>query len=320
MTDRRPELIRCTDVGLLVVEGEQSRTFLQGQLTCDVQRLAEKALLPGACCTPQGRIVANFWISRNAARFSLVMPVSQLQPLQRHLEKYAPFFPSVTLSERYIERWSLVGDGGAEIINRLTGKSAPDQGQLTPWQTALLAAIPYTTAHFELWLPAALRKKVLRVLGDDVLTVPAEREHLIDIRAGVAWVTTATQKMYTPSHLNWSAVGGVSFTKGCYTGQEIVARMHYLGKLKSRLYRFALHDHLVPAVGAEICNKKGQFSGAVVAASRAGADEIELLAVVKNSDVAAGEMAMMGSGEPLSVRSLPYDIPSKSAAVEEPTR
>uniref|UniRef100_UPI0039175BD9 CAF17-like 4Fe-4S cluster assembly/insertion protein YgfZ n=1 Tax=Pseudomonas sp. TaxID=306 RepID=UPI0039175BD9 len=129
------------------------------------------------------------------------------------------------------------------------------------------------------------------------------------IRAGIGQVMEQTRQLFIPQMINLQAVGRVSFQKGCYTGQEIVARMQYLGKLKRRQYRLALAQDEIPAPGTEVFSPTHSSSvGEVVIAAHAHAG-CELLAVL-TADSVEDDNLHLGSpeGPRLTLLSLPYEL------------
>ena len=129
------------------------------------------------------------------------------------------------------------------------------------------------------------------------------------MRAGVGQVFGATRELFIPQMINLQAVGGVSFKKGCYTGQEIVARMQYLGRLKRRLQRLKLDGGELPEPGCELFSPVHSTSvGEVVLAARAE-DGVELLAVLQD-DAAADGNVRLGDDQPLRLLDLPYVLDS----------
>lgn len=137
-------------------------------------------------------------------------------------------------------------------------------------------------------------------------------KHPREVRAGIGQVFGATRELFIPQMINLQAVGGVSFKKGCYTGQEIVARMQYLGRLKRRLYRLALDADEVPAPGTGLFSPVHSTSvGEVVLAARTPENSVELLAVLQDDAVADGRISLgSAEGAPLVLLNLPYTLDS----------
>jgi hypothetical protein len=137
---------------------------------------------------------------------------------------------------------------------------------------------------------------------------------LLDIRAGLPTVYDQTAEAFVPQMANLQLVEGVSFTKGCYTGQEVVARMQYLGKLKRRMYLARIAAADVPPPGTDLYapgSESGQGTGKVVDARRAPAGDIEALVVVETGSAETGDVRLGGpDGPPLTFSPLPYPLPA----------
>jgi folate-binding protein YgfZ len=137
---------------------------------------------------------------------------------------------------------------------------------------------------------------------------------LQEIRAGVPTVYPETSEAFVPQMTNMQLIDGVSFTKGCYTGQEVVARMQYLGKLKRRMYLAHVHSEIAPKPGDELFaqgSTSGQGTGKVVDAQASG-DGYDLLAVIEISSVEQGSVHLGEAGPPLEILELPYEFASET--------
>jgi folate-binding protein YgfZ len=136
---------------------------------------------------------------------------------------------------------------------------------------------------------------------------------LMDIRAGVPAVYDETADAFVPQMTNLQLIGGVSFTKGCYTGQEVVARMQYLGTLKRRMYRVHIDSPQCPAPGMPLhsaSSESGQGAGRIVAAAPAPQGGYEALAVIQISSAEAGDLHLVDADGPrLELLELPYAFP-----------
>ncbi|HCS43459.1 MAG TPA: folate-binding protein YgfZ, partial [Pseudomonas sp.] len=172
-----------------------------------------------------------------------------------------------------------------------------------------LIAIRVSPDRVELWVAAdqadTLKGKLSALLAEGELN----QWLLGQVRAGIGQVMPTTRELFIPQMLNLQAVGGVSFKKGCYTGQEIVARMQYLGKLKRRLYRLQLDAGELPEPGTPLFSPThGSAIGEVVLAARAG-QNIELLAVLQAEAVEGGDIHLAAlEGPALHLLDLPYQL------------
>ncbi len=300
---------------LVAFAGEESRKFLQGQVTCDVNKLANGESVLGACCNPKGRMIANFRMVAVADALLMALPSDQVDYLCAHLKKYAAFFRTVTMAD-VTDQWLRIGVQGANmagLLTRLTGVdlTASDGGH--SWQHGVI--IPLGAERYELWIHSdaglELCQSLWLGLSEIASVVPSQYWSRLDIESGLAWVTEATREQWIPQHLNWQAVDGISFKKGCYTGQEIVARMKYLGKLKSHLYRLsvaaAANGEAPAAVGDGVLNCDGAKCGDIVAIEPRADQGWELLAVVRKADWENGALTT-GAGVELNPKPLPYSI------------
>ena len=221
---QRPAATLLSEFAVLQVAGPDSERLLQGQLTCDVTKLTEDQWLPGACCSAKGRMVANFIIVRQGDDFLLRLPATQLPLLMNHLKKYAVFYKT-ELSDAGL---TLLGRVNLDISTRSLSKQ-PDGLCLT-----------WPDGREELW--TASGQATREWLSGPLM--PESEWHNQDIASGWAWVTPASQDAWVPQYIGWAEQDGISFTKGCYTGQEVVARLQYLGKSKRHLYRVFADDTL----------------------------------------------------------------------------
>ncbi len=294
--------------GVLAVRGPDANKFLQGQLTCNLNYLDAQHSSLGARCTPKGRMQSSFRILMEGDGYLLAMDRALVQKQLAELTKYAAFSKSKLYdeSEEWV-RFGLSAGDGALVSLGLDLSANADQVVSTHG----LIAVRLADGRAELWARAKDAETTRLRLAAHLSEAPIESWLLAQIRAGIGQVVAATQELFIPQMINLQALGGVSFKKGCYTGQEIVARMQYLGKLKRRLHRLAAEntDTTVPEPGVELYSPvHGSSVGEVVLATSA-AGGLELLAVLQE-DAAADGRVFLGSpdGVPLTLRDLPYTL------------
>jgi len=292
--------------GILAVRGSDAGKFLQGQLTCNINYLSLEHASLGARCMVKGRMQSSFRILPEGNGYLLAMASELLEAQLADLKKYA-VFSKATLSDESAA-WARFGLQGGDAALQALGLSVPTGAGATVRHEGLIA-IAVSEGRAELWVPAdaaaSVREKLSAVLPEGSLN-----DWLLgQIRAGIGQVMGPTRELFIPQMINLQAVDGVSFKKGCYTGQEIVARMQYLGKLKRRQYRLLLDQLDIPAPGAEIFSPThGSSVGEVVLAASTG-QGCELLAVLTAEAVADNNLHL-GSleGPRLHVSSLPYEL------------
>ncbi|MNZ55794.1 tRNA-modifying protein YgfZ [compost metagenome] len=294
--------------GLLAVRGVDAGKFLQGQLTCNLSYLNDTTASLGGRCNVKGRLLSSFRIVSQGDGYLLAMAAELLEAQLADLKKYA-VFSKVTLGNESAA-WVRFGlSQGDDLLGSLD--LALPQAPESVAHAGDLLAIRLSDGRAELWAPAeqatSLRERLSAALPEGSLNDWL----LAQIRAGVGQVFGPTRELFIPQMINLQAVGGVSFKKGCYTGQEIVARMQYLGRLKRRLHRLTLDDGELPAPGDELFSPvHGSSVGEVVLAARAETG-IELLAVLQD-DAAADNRVRLGEadGHPLQRLDLPYTLDS----------
>lgn len=242
-----------SNMGLLRIHGSDVVRFLQGQLTCDVATLDEQHWALGACCNAKGRMVANFVITRLGDEIWLRLPRNQVTALQQHLSKYAVFF-KVTL-ENISEQWQVL----AEQETRAEHTSDSPRQQ-TMHSTHDQRTLQWPQGR-EYWLPNATAQQHL--LNAEYHCDEQQWQHR-DIENGIVWVDQPTHEHWIPQNIDWHRQGGVSFSKGCYTGQEIVARLQYLGKSKKQLVRLHSATDLTLPVFSKVTNAEGKSLGELV--------------------------------------------------------
>jgi folate-binding protein YgfZ len=292
--------------GVIAVRGPDASKFLQGQLTCNLNYLNQSHSL-GARCTPKGRMQSSFRILPQGDGYLLAMAAELVQPQLDDLKKYAAFSKSKLFDESDI--WSRFGlfDGDAALAE-LGFSLAPEAGALQEHDGIL--ALRLESRRAELWAPAEQAQALLGKLVALLASADVDAWKLAQIRAGVGQVFGETREAFIPQMINLQAVGGVSFKKGCYTGQEIVARMQYLGKLKRRLQRLGGAAEL-PAPGTELFSPVHSTSVGEVVLAASAEGGIELLAVLQEDAVSDGRIHLGSSDGPaLHLLDLPYSLDS----------
>lgn len=302
--------------GLLAVQGPDAVKFLQGQVTCDIKELTDGQVRLGAHCTPKGRMLASFQALQPATEeVWLLMPREEVAFAQSSLGKYIVFSKAklVDLSEDY-RFWGFSGDGALSLLeNHLGPLPAADAN----WQKGEGFWILRLNSQRFLVGVAPEAAPLIDTLINSAELVSENYWTLLDIAAGLGEVRASSRELFTPQSLNFQWVNGINFRKGCYTGQEIVARLHYRGALKRHMYRFAAEDLALtsgqlPPPGQRVVNSAGQNIGELVIAAVSGADRLELLANVAE-DQCEDAFLLWPESDPapkkLGLLPLPYAIP-----------
>ena len=292
--------------GLLAIRGVDAGKFLQGQVTCNLNYLSDTHCSLGSRCTPKGRMVSSFRIVSVADGYLMAMARELVEPQLADLQKYAVFSKSKLSDES--AQWTRFGLQHADQVLESLGLNLIDEPDAVA-RTDDLIAIRLSDGRCELWVPTEKAPAITAQLGNSLAQLPLDHWLLAQVRAGIGQVFGPTRELFIPQMINLQAVGGVSFKKGCYTGQEIVARMQYLGKLKRRLYRLSLNSAEVPAPGTELFSPTHNSSVGEVVLAASVPDHIELLAVLTEDAAQDGRLTLASSeGPSLSVLDLPYQL------------
>ncbi|MFW9080206.1 YgfZ/GcvT domain-containing protein [Pseudomonas sp. P2757] len=292
--------------GVLAVRGVDAGKFLQGQLTCNINYLSDTQASLGARCTQKGRMQSSFRILLEGDGVLLAMASELLDPQLADLKKYAVFSKSKLTDES--AAWLRFGLEHADTTLATLGLQLPTETDSVVRHEGLIA-IRVSPNRAELWVPADQADAIKTRMSAQLAEGELNQWLLGQIRAGIGQVMPSTRELFIPQMLNLQAVGGVSFKKGCYTGQEIVARMQYLGKLKRRLYRVQLDASELPEPGTQLfAPSHNSAIGEVVLAARAE-NNIELLAVLQAEAAEAGDLHLGAiEGPALHLLDLPYAL------------
>ncbi|MBS1187259.1 MAG: folate-binding protein YgfZ [Burkholderiaceae bacterium] len=305
-------------LGLLALSGDDAIRFLHRMLTNDVERLRENEARLAGYCTPQGRLLATFLLWKTGGQTWLQMPLEILPNLHKRLQMFV-------LRDKV-----KIADTSGQHVRLGLGGQAVDK-VLTTW-FPLLPAQPYAKADNEHgtlirvadafdapryeWITSAeIAARVWPALSASLKPATKSAWNLAEIDAGIVQIAATTQELFVPQMVNYELVGGVNFKKGCYPGQEIVARTQYLGKNKRRVYAAWLDlpsDMQQTLAGADIYSAADptQPCGKVVNAERDGDAHIRCLVSLRSDAQQAGEIRFGAADGPLlHFQPLPYALP-----------
>lgn len=305
-------LADLSDWSLIRARGADTQNFLNGQLSNDVRRLDATHSQLAAWCSPKGRMLAVFRLVRRGDDILLQLPASLLETILKRLKMFV-LRAKVTLEAADAE---LVGLGlsgpDAEKLLRDATSFAPGMVDASETRDDITAIrLPGAYPRFAIIAPTETAIKLWNDLQAGATPVAPPVWAWLDIMAGIPVVHPETSEAFVPQMANLEIVGGVNFKKGCYPGQEIVARMQYLGKLKQRMYRAKAETDTPPKPGDAIFapDFPGQPAGTVVAAEPAPEGGFDLLAVIQISSATAGVLHLGAeTGPRLSLQNLPYSF------------
>lgn len=289
--------------GLIAFAGEDAQTFLQGQTTNDVRQVGAQRAQAGALCTHQGRMLANFLLFYRNDEYLMAVPAALQASLQKRLTMYVLRSKvKVRDAREEVVRFGVFGAAAAAALSAVCGAVPEGDYAVLEAAGAQLAALP--GGRYEVIAEAARATELWQALAQHCRPVGAACWEWATLRAGFPVILPATQEQFTPQMTNLEVLGGVSFSKGCYTGQEVVARTQHIGKVKRRLYLAHVGGTVQPQPGEALA---GTEHGTVVNAAPAPAGGFDLLAVISVDDRERGELSW--AGEKLDFLPPPYPLP-----------
>ncbi|WP_336511377.1 folate-binding protein [Allochromatium tepidum] len=308
-------LFDLSHLGLIAARGADAASFLQGQLTNDIRELSAGHTQLSAHCSQKGRILTLFRVLRLGETIYLQTPGERVAESIQRLSRFI-LRAKVTLSDAGDElvRIGLAGETAAELL-AAQGLPAPAPANgLAQSDEIAVIRIPGPTPRFELLGPFEPLRTLWEALAPQAAPANAADWTRLDIQAGLPNVYDRTVETFVPQMLNLQLIDGVSFNKGCYTGQEVVARMQFLGKLKRRMYLAEVERDVPPEPGDELSaasSASQQTEGWVVDACPIGDRRHALLVVTEIAAVDSGCDIRLGvDGPVLSLREPPYGFPA----------
>ena len=298
-----------SQLGVIAFHGEETATFLQGQLTNDVRTLHADSAQWNGYCSPKGRLLGNFLMWRQGEDYCLQLSGDILSSVQKRLSMFI------------LRAKTQVRDASDETVRLVVaGKAAEDA------VTTAMGAVPDATMRST----ATEKGQVIRV-GEDKFVLSITPEFAADawailrqsatpvgapvwdwlrLNAGIPMIVAATQEQFVPQMVNLEVIGGVSFQKGCYPGQEIVARSQYLGKLKRRMFLAHVDAEAAPGDNLYSADFEGQVTGTIVNAAPAPSGGFDVLAVAQVDSANTQVLRLKAAdGAVLKLKPLPYALP-----------
>jgi folate-binding protein YgfZ len=306
-------LTDLSHTGLIAIRGDDAESFLQGQFTNDIRQVDNEHAQISGYCSPKGRLLANFLIFRRHDSYFLRLPKPLIESISKRLKMF------VLMSKVVIEDASegqihigYCGPNAEKELADLLGKVPVQDFDTLQSDDITIIRLPGINPRFEILGPLDDIKKMWTALNVRGAPVGSEVWTWLTIQNGLPIISEATVDAFVPQMVNMHVINGVSFKKGCYTGQEIVARMQYLGKLKRRMYLAHIQSDKRPADGETLfaaSSKSGQGTGKIVNVSAAPDGGFDVLAVIEINSVESDSIHLGdASGPELLIKELPYVV------------
>jgi folate-binding protein YgfZ len=299
--------------GLIAAYGEDAETFLQGQFTNDINHVDLDHSQLSSFCTPKGRMLANFRVFKRNETWYLSLPYELVEPTLSRLRMFV-MRSKVTLenADDAMIRFGLNGPKAADLLKDILGPIPEDIDTVTQHGNYTILRVAGSEPRFEIYGLLESMTRLWQSLDVDAAPVGASIWELLNIKAGIPFIVAQTSEAFVPQMANMELINGVDFKKGCYTGQEIVARMHYLGKLKRRMYRINIETDQAPMPGDSLYaeeSKGGTGTGTIVNAQQQADGSYDALAVIQITDAENQSLRLHdATGPEIKILDLPYSL------------
>lgn len=300
------------------ISGSGTDKFIQGQFSQHVDEITATRSLRAAACTPKGRAYCLTRFVRDGDDLLMELDARLAETTLNQLKKYVMLFRGTSME--VLESAQFVGLVGEDAAIAVAGNEAAtltQTGQVLQTETGFLVRIEDMAGpvpRYEFWLPEGESG-----LPEDVARLSVNDWNATSIAAGVPWLTDVTTESYVPQMLNLQHLQGIHFKKGCYTGQEVVARMHFLGQLKKSLFRLNFQTAgNAPAPGTKLLTN-GKNAGEVVNSVITETGEGTLLAVLRH-EASEADLTLAGDDSvSFQPEPLPYPVPEREPQPETDT-
>ncbi|WP_246246959.1 YgfZ/GcvT domain-containing protein [Candidatus Methylobacter favarea] len=297
LIESNKNIYAISQLAVLEISGKDAAALLQGQITCNINDITESKSSPGALCNPKGRAIATFLLIKKMDAFLLVLPAQLVTPVKKRLQMYI-LRSDVDLTDSS-NKLCLIGLYHPD--SQLSGLHPPENLFATTQNDYISVDFSSMQTPNRYLIIAEADKAIAiwseRVGNQGFQPENSEQWRYLDIISGIPWLTAETSEEFIPQMLNLDKLGGISFNKGCYTGQEIVARTHYLGTAKRAMFLAECVTEAAPEPGSAIidCNT-GQTAGKVLLAQNQGSI-CKMLIVLQLSETKTYNLKLMGQNQ-----------------------
>jgi folate-binding protein YgfZ len=299
----------------VVVAGGDAAEVMQGQFTNDVNKVDEEHSQISAFCNNKGRMLANFRLFQNQQNYFLSIRNNLVASSIEHLQKYV--LRAQVAIQDVSEQLIHIGISGNNAENLLSDfidnlSAAIDSVSYNDDYIAIRVA--GKTPRYEIFCSLEHAKTLWESLRENTSTANSSYWDYLNIRNGLPFIDSNTREEFVPQMANMDLINGVSFEKGCYTGQEIVARTHYLGKQKRRTYRIKIISDEAPKAGDQLAtdtSTDNQYTGTLVNVYQTAKNEYEALAVIQIAAVESEQLKLKDANAEITVLELPYSLEEK---------
>lgn len=304
-------LMTLDDWALATLVGVDSEKYLQGQVTADVSQMTEHQHLLAAHCDPKGKMWSNLRLFRRQDGFALIERRSLRDAQLAELKKYAVFSKVTIAADDELVLLGVAGFQARAALKNLFSELPDAEKQVTNDGATSLLWFEHPAERFLLVTDVATAERVTQALRGEAQLNNSQQWLALNIEAGIPVIDAANSGQFIPQATNLQALGGISFKKGCYTGQEMVARAKFRGANKRALWYLAGQASRVPEAGEDLELKMGENwrrTGTVLAAVQLDDGRLLVQAVMNNDMEPDSVFRVREDVNTLSIEPLPYSL------------
>lgn len=299
----------------IVVAGGDAADVIQGQFTNDVKKVDEERSQISAFCNNKGRMLANFRLFQNQHNYFLSIRSDLVESSIEHLQKYVlrAQVAIQDVSEQLIHI-GISGKNAQTLLSPFIDKLNTDVDSVSSNDDYIAIRVAGTVPRYQILCSLEHAKKLWEAISGKAKVVNSTFWDYLDISNGLPLIDSNTREEFVPQMVNMELIDGVSFEKGCYTGQEIVARTHYLGKQKRRTYRIRISSATIPKAGDQLATQTStdnQYTGTLVTVYQTAENEYEALAVIQIKAAESEQLKLKDTDAEISILELPYSLEDK---------
>lgn len=292
--------------GLLKLSGEDSVPFLQGQVTNDVKLLNGSNSQFAGYCTAKGRLLALFFAFSIDNAIYLQLNRALTDSILKRLKMYV-LRSKVTISdESQTIRLGIAGKNAAQLLAKLFPTVPENPHSLVRHENTVIIRLPSAVPMFEIITDENQATALCTAMASESTFVSEQTWNWLETQAGIPEISPETQETFVPQMVNLDVLEGINFKKGCYTGQEIVARTHYLGTVKRRTQLAHIASETTPKAGDAIVDSNQQAIGQIVRAAPAMGGGFDVLAECRLESIDQGKVFWQTNA--LDIKALPYAL------------
>ncbi len=296
--------------GLLEVSGEDAESFLQNQLTNDIRNVNEKTHQESAWCSPKGRIIANFRIFKRADSFLLDLSADLVEHVIKKLRMYV-MMSKVTIQDVSDSKvhFSYSGQGAEVELKQVLANVPEATGEAIQSDSLTVLAIRGANPRFDIFGEVDDCKSLWQKLSSEAVIAPSSHWDYLNIQAGIPMISAESTEAWIPQMVNYIQIGGVDFQKGCYPGQEVVARLNYLGKTKRRMFHVEADTSSALKVGSPVKSTGDTEAGKVLSSVLNPQGKAEALVILKIAETTKPLTVSVDNQDvTVLMLDLPYDV------------